>query len=62
MTDESEKTGGIRCPECGSRELRVHMTRQESDRVRRVRICRRCGKQIMTAETLVDAYKPPTVH
>ncbi len=49
-TDE-EKQVGLRCPDCGCRDLRVVYTRQRSHgRVVRCRQCRHCGRRLVTTE------------
>jgi len=48
-TAEQEK--GLRCRECGCRDLRVYYTRKLTDgRIRRVRVCRHCGKKLTSPE------------
>lgn len=41
---------GIRCPNCHCRDWRVGYTRPSENRIRRVRICRNCGKKLITFE------------
>lgn len=42
---------GLRCPTCHCRDLRVYRTvRLRGDRIRRVRICRHCGRRMVTTE------------
>lgn len=49
-------TQGIKCPECGCRDLRIYGTKREGGRVRRYRSCRACGySPIYTLETVVDS-------
>ncbi len=51
--DEMEAAGaelGIVCRECGCRDWRVNYTRQGNGEVRRQKICRHCGKRMMTRE------------
>lgn len=47
----SEK--GIRCPKCGCRHFyTTHTERLKNNRIRRRKICRNCGRRIVTIETL----------
>ena len=48
----------MKCPECGSHDLSVQDSRQETDEVRRRRICGGCGTRYMTVEKIVDVYVP----
>lgn len=41
---------GIRCPSCHCRHCPVGYTRQRKDGVRRVRVCRHCGRRFSTFE------------
>lgn len=55
-------TRGVRCSHCNCGDLRVYMTRKENNRVRRVRICRHCEREVTTLEVPVADETPPTVH
>ena len=50
--DEQEASDkGLRCPDCGCRDLRVYYTRPlPLARIRRVRKCRNCGRRVVTTE------------
>lgn len=41
---------GIECPRCGCRDLRVYNTRRVGRVVRRIRVCRHCGRRVITTE------------
>lgn len=45
---------GLECPSCGCRDLRVYYTRQRPSHIMRVRLCRHCGRRIVTRETLAN--------
>jgi len=48
---EAEDLGGLRCRECGSRDLRVtHTLKSPGNRIRRRRVCRSCGAVRVTYE------------
>lgn len=45
---------GVQCPACGCRHLPVQYTRSRfGGKVVRCRICRNCGKRILTVERVV---------
>lgn len=46
---------GLQCPECGCAHLPVHYTRKRNSHIQRVRLCRNCGRRIVTRERLGDA-------
>jgi transcriptional regulator NrdR family protein len=48
---------GIRCRRCNCADLRVVQTIRDNGVVRRRRVCRHCGTQMMTTEA---AAKPVT--
>jgi len=51
--DTSRPKRGIACPRCGCRHLRTtHTERLPSGRVRRRKVCRHCGRRILTYELL----------
>jgi len=41
---------GLKCRRCGCRDLRVLYTRRKRGRVVRLRVCRHCGKRMLTSE------------
>jgi hypothetical protein len=43
---------GLVCPKCGCRDLRAYYTRARRDYILRKRICRHCGREIMTRERI----------
>jgi transcriptional regulator NrdR family protein len=47
---------GLRCWNCGHRELRVVYTRHRPDEVQRRRECRRCGKRFTTWERMLHRF------
>jgi len=51
--DEMAEAGeplGIACRDCGCRDWRVNYTRQGNGEVKRQKICRHCGRRMMTRE------------
>lgn len=42
----------LECKECGCKDLRVYYTRHFKTYIRRVRICRYCGRRLATRESL----------
>ena len=46
----AESPGGIECPKCGCRDMKVLWTRPGHGRVRRRRQCRHCKKLLTTYE------------
>jgi transcription elongation factor Elf1 len=42
---------GLECRHCGCRDLRVLYTRQRPRSIMRVRVCRHCGRRVVTRET-----------
>lgn len=47
---------GMRCPGCGAdRTWSVCYTRYQPGAIRRVRICRRCGRRVVTLERIAGA-------
>lgn len=50
---------GIQCPRCGCRHLPVLYTRQRLKKIMRIRICRHCGRRLMTYEQLHACVEPP---
>jgi len=51
MTKTFRKTGLV-CPECGCRDLRAYYTRAKRDHILRKRICRHCGREVLTRERI----------
>lgn len=41
---------GIPCPDCGCKDWRVYYTRPAEGKVKRMKICRNCGRKLMTIE------------
>lgn len=54
----SEQPLGIACPACQCTDLRVYRTMQYPARITRVRICRNCGRRIVTHEHLPKSEPP----
>ncbi len=52
MSEQSEKQG-VACPTCGCRHLDVLYTRLGYRSRQRVRLCRHCGRRILTKEKIV---------
>ncbi len=50
-------TAGIRCPSCGSSDLRVRRTTPSKDYILRRRKCAACGTRITTTER--EFHTPP---
>ena len=44
------KPPGLECPDCGCAHLPVHYTRKRNGHILRVRLCRHCGRRIVTRE------------
>lgn len=53
---ETDTTGGLMCPVCHCRDLRVLETREGQSYIRRRRECRNCKKRITTTERVVGRY------
>ncbi len=49
---DSKKDDGLRCPDCGCMHLPVWYTRKRPDRIVRKRICRHCGRHVVTYERI----------
>jgi len=45
---------GIRCPRCGCRHLPVYYVRPRGRGKLRVRVCRNCGRKVVTRETVAE--------
>lgn len=43
---------GVKCPECNCADMRVYRTIRHQDRIVRVRVCRHCGRRVVTYERL----------
>jgi transcriptional regulator NrdR family protein len=41
---------GLKCPDCGFREWKVYDTTPEENEIRRIRVCKRCGRDLITYE------------
>jgi len=41
---------GIKCPDCHCRDFRVYDTTPKGGAIRRVRVCRHCGREVVTWE------------
>lgn len=48
--EEPTATGGVACPSCGCYDTRVYRTVRFDNGFRRVRVCRHCGRKILTRE------------
>jgi len=46
---------GLECPRCGCRDLRAYYTRPRGDHILRKRICRHCGREVITRERIGGA-------
>lgn len=52
-----DKVQGLICPRCGCRHFYVTHTERVGTRIRRRRVCRHCGRRIITWEaSLSDWY------
>lgn len=51
------REGGVKCPNCGCRHMPVWATRNEANRIKRIRRCRNCPTEIITYEML-SSTKP----
>ncbi len=49
---QTTREKGLSCPKCGCRDLRTYYTRPKEDYILRKRICRNCGREVMTRERL----------
>jgi len=58
---EEAKTGeaGLRCPRCGCRHFLVTHTRHGPGRISRRRVCRYCGRVLVTEEKAVKRASKP---
>ncbi len=54
--EAAEAKGGICCPKCGCRDMRVYNTNRTDGGVRRRRHCRNCGEFVSTKEVAVDKW------
>lgn len=51
--ENDEQSRGLECPRCGCKHLPVFYTRRMSEhRILRKRICRNCGRKVVTYETI----------
>ena len=51
--------GGLICPICGSRSFEVVLTQNNvTKKIRRIRMCKSCGRKIQTIEVIVGDNKP----
>ena len=50
--EKKAKKKGIRCPKCNCADWRVYSTRRGKGRIQRKRVCRHCGKEVLTFETM----------
>lgn len=48
--DGGEETVGISCSRCGCRHLDVYYTRPREKYILRCRLCRNCGRKVITRE------------
>ncbi len=51
--DDAEEQLGLECPKCGCCDFRAYYTRRQAKGIRRVKICRHCGRRITTTERIV---------
>lgn len=49
---------GIACPDCGCQDLRVQNTRDGNGIIKRWRVCRNCGRRVVTQEKPVGGRQP----
>jgi transcriptional regulator NrdR family protein len=57
---EKNDNRGICCPRCGCRHFYTTHTEPLRDgRVRRRKVCRHCGRKMLTFETVVGATQSP---
>ena len=54
MSDER----GIQCPGCGCKDLRASYRKPWNGGYRRVRICRNCGRRVITFEAVTGNGTP----
>lgn len=48
-------SGGLVCPFCSGRDFEVYRTEKSAiNQIRRVRICKGCGRKVRTVETIMD--------
>ena len=51
--------GGLICPICGGRSFEVVRTQNNvTKQIRRIRMCKSCGRNIRTIEVIVSEGKP----
>ena len=50
---QTEAQAGLCCRACGCRHFQVYSTRRRDRYVQRVRVCRHCGKRLVTNERAV---------
>lgn len=50
MKAKANDRRGLVCPKCGCSHLPVLYTRHKRDHVLRVRLCRDCGRRVITRE------------
>lgn len=43
---------GIKCPVCHCHDMRCYRTIRNQDKIVRIRVCRHCGKRVVTHESL----------
>lgn len=53
IKEPGPKDPGLRCPKCGCPHLPVDYTRNKLGKIIRKRICRNCGKEMLTKEVPV---------
>jgi len=52
---EPKQPESVACTRCGCCDLRVFRTRHKPNRIIRERLCRHCGKRILTTEHVMGA-------
>ena len=61
-SEAARTAGGIECPSCGCRDFRVYRTTQGQSATVRYKVCRHCGKKVLTstesAERIIRDVNP----
>jgi DNA-directed RNA polymerase subunit RPC12/RpoP len=53
--ERSQRLEGVRCPDCNCAHLPTLYTRHQGNTTTRVRVCRHCGRRIVTRERLAGS-------
>ena len=57
--ERASSKGGLICPICGGRSFEVVRTQNNvTKQIRRIRLCKSCGRNIITIEVIVGENKP----